>query len=166
MAISITVNGIQRKRQNSGRVRGRATKGNFFFQVESTFEFAHVCRNLDFHNFVFWMKESNPVNEICNWHWNTVTDGLGDTIRVSLTEPPEEEIDTCRRLAKFGMQAAKLEKGVAPFEEKHHHYFNFQRRTSQPPIQKEGGRLQAHNPSCSSQKSCSLIRSILSNFLN
>ncbi|GLJ46034.1 hypothetical protein SUGI_0969800 [Cryptomeria japonica] len=70
------------------------------------------------------------------------------------------------------MQAAKLEKGVAPFEEKHHHYFNFQRRTSQLPIQKEvcyiilGGRLQAHNPSCSSQKNCSLIRSILSNFLN
>lgn len=39
-------------------------------------------------------------------------DGLGDTIRVSLTEPPEEEIDPCRRLANLGMEAAKLQKGV------------------------------------------------------
>ncbi|XP_057832119.1 4-hydroxy-3-methylbut-2-en-1-yl diphosphate synthase (ferredoxin), chloroplastic [Cryptomeria japonica] len=63
--------------------------------------------------------------------------GLGDTIRVSLTKPQEEEIiDPCGRLANLGMQATKLEKGVAPFEEKHHHYFNFQRRTSQLPIQK------------------------------
>ncbi|KAA8539373.1 hypothetical protein F0562_026065 [Nyssa sinensis] len=40
-------------------------------------------------------------------------DGLGDTIRVSLTEPPEEEIDPCRRLAKLGMRAADLQQGVA-----------------------------------------------------
>ncbi|XP_057828259.2 4-hydroxy-3-methylbut-2-en-1-yl diphosphate synthase (ferredoxin), chloroplastic-like isoform X2 [Cryptomeria japonica] len=39
-------------------------------------------------------------------------DGLGDTIQVSLTKPPEEDIDPCRRLANLGMQAAKLEKGV------------------------------------------------------
>ncbi|XP_073144258.1 4-hydroxy-3-methylbut-2-en-1-yl diphosphate synthase (ferredoxin), chloroplastic-like isoform X8 [Henckelia pumila] len=38
-------------------------------------------------------------------------DGLNDTIRVSLTE---EEIDPCRRLANLGMEAAKLQKGVAP----------------------------------------------------
>lgn len=42
-------------------------------------------------------------------------DGLGDTIRVSLTEPPEEEIDPCRRLANLGMQAANLRKGVVSF---------------------------------------------------
>ncbi|XP_021999719.1 4-hydroxy-3-methylbut-2-en-1-yl diphosphate synthase (ferredoxin), chloroplastic-like isoform X2 [Helianthus annuus] len=29
-------------------------------------------------------------------------DGLGDTIRVSITEPPEEEIDPCRKLANLG----------------------------------------------------------------
>ncbi|GLJ46032.1 hypothetical protein SUGI_0969730 [Cryptomeria japonica] len=92
------------------------------------------------------------ANEIAIGIGTLLQDGLGDTIQVSLTEPPEEEIDPCRRLANLGMQAAKLEKGVAPFEEKHHHYFNFQRRTSQLPIQKEGDRLQAHNPSCSSQK--------------
>ena len=39
-------------------------------------------------------------------------DGLGDTIRVSLTEPPEEEIDPCRRLANLGMKTAELQKGV------------------------------------------------------
>lgn len=39
-------------------------------------------------------------------------DGLGDTIRVSLTEPPEEEIDPCRRLANLGAQAASLQIGV------------------------------------------------------
>ena len=42
-------------------------------------------------------------------------DGLGDTIRVSLTEPPEEEIDPCRRLAYLGMRAAELQQGVVRF---------------------------------------------------
>jgi (E)-4-hydroxy-3-methylbut-2-enyl-diphosphate synthase len=63
---------------------------------------------------------------------------LGDTIRVSLTEPPEEEIDPCTRLAKLGTQAANLQIGVAPFEEKHRRYFDFQRRSGQLPLQKEG----------------------------
>lgn len=142
--------------------------------VESAFEFARICRKLDFHNFVFSMKASNPVimvqayrlllaeMNVLGWDYplhlgvteagegedgrmksaigigTLLQDGLGDTIRVSLTEPPEEEIDPCTRLANLGMQAAKLEKGVAPFEEKHRHYFDFQRRTSQLPIQKEG----------------------------
>lgn len=39
-------------------------------------------------------------------------DGLGDTIRVSLTEAPELEIDPCRRLANLGMRGAELQKGV------------------------------------------------------
>ena len=30
-------------------------------QVESALEFARICRKLDFHNFVFLMKASNPV---------------------------------------------------------------------------------------------------------
>lgn len=30
-------------------------------QVESAFEFARICRKMDFHNFVFSMKASNPV---------------------------------------------------------------------------------------------------------
>lgn len=65
-------------------------------------------------------------------------DGLGDTIRVSLTEPPEMEIDPCTRLAQYGMRAAAQQRGVAPFEERHRHYYDFQRRTGDLPTQREG----------------------------
>ncbi|KAK4841034.1 hypothetical protein QYF36_024128 [Acer negundo] len=65
-------------------------------------------------------------------------DGLGDTIRVSLAEPQEEEIDPCRRLANLGMRAADSQQGVAPFEEKHKHYFDFLLQSSQLPMQNEG----------------------------
>lgn len=142
--------------------------------VESAFEFARICRKLDYHNFVFSMKASNPVimveayrllvAEMYLQGWDyplhlgvteagegedgrmksaigigtLLQDGLGDTIRVSLTEPPEEEIDPCRRLASLGSRAAELQQGVAPFEEKHRHYFDFQRRTGELPVQKEG----------------------------
>lgn len=44
-----------------------------------------------------------------------IQDGLGDTIRVSLTEPPEEEIDPCRKLANLGMKASQLQQGVVGF---------------------------------------------------
>ncbi|CAM8949437.1 unnamed protein product [Rhodiola kirilowii] len=142
--------------------------------VESAFEFARICRKLDFHNFVFSMKASNPVvmvqayrllvaeMYVNGWDYplhlgvteagegedgrmksaigigTLLQDGLGDTIRVSLTEAPEEEIDPCQRLANLGMKAAELQKGVAPFEEKHRRYFDFQRRSGQLPVQKEG----------------------------
>ncbi|GAA0182997.1 hypothetical protein LIER_30488 [Lithospermum erythrorhizon] len=142
--------------------------------VESAFEFARICRKLDYHNFVFSMKASNPVvmvqayrllvaeMYVQGWDYplhlgvteagegedgrmksaigigTLLQDGLGDTIRVSLTEPPELEIDPCRRLANLGARAAELQQGVAPFEEKHRHYFDFQRRTGQLPLQKEG----------------------------
>ncbi|KAL6563625.1 hypothetical protein OROGR_002584 [Orobanche gracilis] len=142
--------------------------------VESAFEYARICRKLDFHNFVFSMKASNPVimvqayrllvaeMNLLGWDYplhlgvteagegedgrmksaigigTLLMDGLGDTIRVSLTEPPEEEIDPCRRLANLGMKAAELQKGVAPFEERNRQYFDFQRRSGQLPLQKEG----------------------------
>ncbi|KAB1226377.1 4-hydroxy-3-methylbut-2-en-1-yl diphosphate synthase, chloroplastic [Morella rubra] len=142
--------------------------------VESAFEFARICRKLDYHNFVFSMKASNPVvmvqayrllvaeMYVHGWDYplhlgvteagegedgrmksaigigTLLQDGIGDTIRVSLTEPPEEEIDPCRRLANLGMRAAELQQGVAPFGEKNRHYFDFQRRSGQLPMQKEG----------------------------
>nr|WLF00987.1 4-Hydroxy-3-methylbut-2-en-1-yl diphosphate synthase [Santalum album] len=142
--------------------------------VESAFEFARICHKLDFHNFVFSMKASNPVvmvqayrllvaeMYVQGWDYplhlgvteagegedgrmksaigigTLLQDGLGDTIRVSLTEPPEEEIEPCKRLANLGMRASGLQKGVAPFEEKHRRYFDFQRRAGQLPVQKEG----------------------------
>ncbi|CAB4313082.1 unnamed protein product [Prunus armeniaca] len=142
--------------------------------VESAFEFARICQKLDYHNFLFSMKASNPVimvqayrllvaeMYVQGWDYplhlgvteagegedgrmksaigigTLLQDGLGDTIRVSLTEAPEEEIDPCRRLANLGKRAADLQQGVAPFEEKHRHYFDFQRRSGQLPMQKEG----------------------------
>jgi (E)-4-hydroxy-3-methylbut-2-enyl-diphosphate synthase len=44
-------------------------------------------------------------------------DGIGDTIRVSLTEVPELELEPCRRLAMLGTRATSEEWGVAPFAE-------------------------------------------------
>ncbi|KAL8230155.1 hypothetical protein R6Q59_000509, partial [Mikania micrantha] len=67
--------------------------------------------------------------------------GLGDTLRVSLTELLEEEIDPCRKLANLGMKASQIQQGVAPFEEKHRRYFDFQRRTGDLPTQKEGEKV-------------------------
>ncbi|KAG0564073.1 hypothetical protein KC19_8G080700 [Ceratodon purpureus] len=65
-------------------------------------------------------------------------DGLGDTIRVSLTEAPEEEIDPCTKLANLGMKISAEQKGMPEFQEKSRRYFDFQRRTGQLPLQKEG----------------------------
>src|SRR5262249_49735916 len=50
-------------------------------------------------------------------------DGLGDTIRVSLTEDPWFEIDPCRRLVEMAQAYARKE-GVAPFAEKHRDFTN------------------------------------------
>ena len=109
--------------------------------VESAIEFADICRSLDFHNFVFSMKASNPVVMIQGYRllaaemyrlgWDyplhlgvteagegedgrmksaigigtLLADGLGDTIRVSLTEDPEFEYAPCNRLAELaGME--------------------------------------------------------------
>lgn len=54
-------------------------------------------------------------------------DGLGDTIRVSLTEDPWLEIDPCKRLNNFTMSYHG--KGVAPFEESHRAIEEIKRRT-------------------------------------
>lgn len=119
--------------------------------VESALEFARVCRRLDYHDFLFSMKASNPqvmilayrllVAEMQKLGWNyplhlgvteagegedgrvksamgigaLLLDGLGDTIRVSLTEDPWQEIDPCRRLIRFAEESAN--KGIAPFQE-------------------------------------------------
>lgn len=105
--------------------------------VESAIEFASVCRNHDYHNFLFSMKASNPIVMIeayrllvtkmqeLGWDYplhlgvteagdgedgrvksaigigSLLLDGIGDTIRCSLTEDPWFEIDPCKRLAKI-----------------------------------------------------------------
>ena len=104
--------------------------------VESALEFAHIARKMDFHNFKFSMKSSNPKVMIeCyrllaarlaelgpDWNYplhlgvteagegedgriksaigigSLLCDGLGDTIRVSLTEDSPNEIAVCNDL--------------------------------------------------------------------
>ncbi len=104
--------------------------------VESALEFARIARKLDYHNFKFSMKSSNPKvmiecyrllvarleKEGPDWNYpihlgvteagegedgriksaigigSLLCDGLGDTIRVSLTEDSPREIEVCRDL--------------------------------------------------------------------
>jgi (E)-4-hydroxy-3-methylbut-2-enyl-diphosphate synthase len=121
--------------------------------VESALEYARVCRSLDYHNFLFSMKASNPVVMIEAYRllvakmmelgWNyplhlgvteagegedgriksamgigaLFMDGLGDTIRVSLTEDPWCEIEPCRKLVS--LYEKRLGSGIEPFEERY-----------------------------------------------
>ncbi len=134
-----------------------------FGMVESALEFARVCRKLDYHDFMFSMKASNPlvmiqayrllVAEMMKLGWDyplhlgvteagegedgrvksamgigsLLLDGLGDTIRVSLTEDPWEEIDPCKRLIQFSH--AYEGNGIAPFEEAHRQIQEISRRS-------------------------------------
>lgn len=111
---------------------------------ESALEYARICRKLDFHNFVFSMKSSNPKvmmeayrllvqqMELLGWRYplhlgvteagsgedgriksavgigSLLLEGIGDTIRVSLTEDPEKELDPCRRLVAFAKASKKM----------------------------------------------------------
>lgn len=108
-----------------------------FGMVESALEFARVCREFNYHDFMFSMKASNPlvmiqayrllVAEMMKLGWDyplhlgvteagdgedgrvksaigtgsLLLEGIGDTIRVSLTEDPWLEIDPCKRLVDF-----------------------------------------------------------------
>ena len=44
--------------------------------VESAIEFADICRSLDFHNFVFSMKASNPLVMVCDILHVKISDSL------------------------------------------------------------------------------------------
>lgn len=54
-------------------------------------------------------------------------DGIGETIRVSLTEDPWNEIDPCKRLIALA-KAYEEKPGVEPFEETHRRFEAIQRR--------------------------------------
>jgi (E)-4-hydroxy-3-methylbut-2-enyl-diphosphate synthase len=107
--------------------------------VESAIEFADICRDQDYHNFVFSMKASNPLvmvqgyrllsAEMYRLGWDyplhlgvteagegedgrmksaigigtLLADGIGDTVRVSLTEDPEFEYEPCNRLSEIAL---------------------------------------------------------------
>jgi (E)-4-hydroxy-3-methylbut-2-enyl-diphosphate synthase len=106
--------------------------------VESALEFARIARNLDYHDFIFSMKASNPkimiaayrllvarLNELGpDWNYplhlgvteagegedariksaigigSLLADGIGDTIRVSLTEDSPHEIPVATALVE------------------------------------------------------------------
>ncbi len=106
--------------------------------VESALEFAEIARSLDYHNFVFSMKASNPKVMIeayrllvarleaqgSDWNYpihlgvteagdgedgriksaigigSLLSDGIGDTIRVSLTEDAIHEIPVAQALVR------------------------------------------------------------------
>ncbi len=108
-----------------------------FGMVEAAFEFARICRDLDFHNIVFSFKSSNTRVMTQTYRLaakrmkeegfsyplhlgvteagfgidarikssigigGLLFDGLGDTIRVSLTEDPVEEIPVAKSIAKL-----------------------------------------------------------------
>ena len=64
-------------------------------------------------------------------------DGLGDTIRVSLTEDPEYELDPCSRLSKLGTTAVTAGWGVEEFGETTRDTHTFSRRVGTLPEQRD-----------------------------
>ena len=114
--------------------------------VESALEFARIARRMDFHDFVFSMKASNPkvmieayrllVAELRklgpDWNYpihlgvteagdgedgriksaigigSLLADGIGDTIRVSLTEDSVYEIPVAQALARIIREETSL----------------------------------------------------------
>lgn len=149
--------------------------------VESAIEFADICRGLDYHNFVFSMKASNPLVMVQSYRllaaemyrlgWDyplhlgvteagegedgrmksaigigtLLADGLGDTVRVSLTEDPEFEYDPCNRLAEIAESrlpatsedAAKRQAAVEKYVDTRD-ITSFSRRQGELPAQQDG----------------------------
>jgi (E)-4-hydroxy-3-methylbut-2-enyl-diphosphate synthase len=68
-------------------------------------------------------------------------DGIGDTIRVSLTENPWCEIDPCKRLVRIYDEA--LGKGIPFFEEKNRNFMEISRKRKEvaPPLHPDGSVL-------------------------
>ena len=145
--------------------------------VESALEFARIARDLDYHDFVFSMKASNPkvmiaayrllvarLNELGpDWNYplhlgvteagegedariksaigigSLLADGIGDTIRVSLTEDSPHEIpvakaliENIRNTSNAEHRASKVELSFDPF--------SYQRRATEK-IERDGVKL-------------------------
>ena len=137
--------------------------------VESAMEFARIARELDYHEFVFSMKASNPKVMIIAYRllvsaleaegtdWNyplhlgvteagdgedgriksaigigsLLMDGIGDTIRVSLTEDAVREVPVARALATVCAQEVKSDQVISHSESDPFDPFVYQRRLSQ-----------------------------------
>ena len=136
--------------------------------VESAFEFARIARDLDFHNFVFSMKASNPKVMIEAYRllaarltqlggdWNyplhlgvteagdgedgriksavgigsLLNDGIGSTVRVSLTEDPIMEIPVAKKVTSH-FQAMENEESSFADITPSYDPFSFERRKSE-----------------------------------
>ncbi len=120
--------------------------------VEAAFEFARICRDMDFNNFVFSFKASNTRIMVDTYRLavkmmkeegfanplhlgvteagfgedariksaigigGLLFDGIGDTIRVSLTEDPVEEIPVAIDFARL-VDKVRTQKPVAQIDE-------------------------------------------------
>jgi (E)-4-hydroxy-3-methylbut-2-enyl-diphosphate synthase len=145
--------------------------------VESALEFARIARDLDYHDFVFSMKASNPkvmiaayrllvarLNELGpGWNYplhlgvteagegedarikssigigSLLADGIGDTIRVSLTEDSPHEIPVAKALIENIRNTSNAEHRASnvglSFDP-----FSYQRRSTEK-IERDGVKL-------------------------
>ena len=136
--------------------------------VESALEFARIARDLDYHNFVFSMKASNPKvmivayrllvsaldEEGADWNYplhvgvteagdgedgriksaigigSLLNDGIGDTVRVSLTEEAVCEVPVAKNLVSICKPKSKQEIGDLNDENISFDPFNYNRRST------------------------------------
>src|SRR6266849_6377071 len=146
--------------------------------VESALEFARIARDLDYHEFVFSMKASNPKVMIAAYRllvarlselgpgWNypvhlgvteagegedariksaigigsLLADGIGDTIRVSLTEDSPHEIPVAKALVNLTSRRAAETAATTEDVDLSFDPFSYRRRASET-IERDGVRL-------------------------
>jgi (E)-4-hydroxy-3-methylbut-2-enyl-diphosphate synthase len=148
--------------------------------VESALEFARIARDLDYHDFVFSMKASNPkvmiaayrllvarLNELGpDWNYplhlgvteagegedariksaigigSLLADGIGDTIRVSLTEDSPHEIPVAKALIESVKRTSNSQRSTPKIEITFDPY-SYQRRATEK-IERDGFKLGGH----------------------
>ncbi len=147
--------------------------------VESALEFARIARDLEYHDFIFSMKASNPkvmiaayrllvarLNELGpDWNYplhlgvteagegedariksaigigSLLADGIGDTIRVSLTEDSPHEIPVAKALVENIRNTAKPEDQTSNIKLSFDP-FSYQRRATEK-IERDGFKIGA-----------------------
>src|SRR5213082_3534353 len=145
--------------------------------VESALEFARIARDLDYHDFIFSMKASNPkimiaayrllvarLNELGpDWNYplhlgvteagegedariksaigigSLLADGIGDTIRVSLTEDSPHEVPVAKALIENIRNTSNAEHRESNVELSFDP-FSYQRRATEK-IERDGVKL-------------------------
>ena len=146
--------------------------------VESALEFARIARDLDYHDFVFSMKASNPkvmiaayrllvarLNELGpDWNYplhlgvteagegedariksaigigSLLADGIGDTIRVSLTEDSPHEIPVAKALIENIRNTSNAATSSTRTSNLSFDPFSYQRRATEK-IERDGVKL-------------------------